>query len=73
MKTPFKNKNLDETKKIIDNKTIFFKSEINPLVESLIYKTLKMNPEDRPTCVELLKHPLFESVKHKKESPQLNK
>lgn len=73
MKTPFKNKNLDETKKIIDNKTIFFKSGINPLVESLIYKTLKMNPEDRPTCAELLKHPLFESVKHKKESPQLNK
>lgn len=62
-KTPFKNRNLDETKLMIKNKTLFFKSDINPLIEDLIYSVLKFKPEERPTCAELLKHPLFDSVK----------
>jgi len=33
MKTPFKNKNLEQTKKMIDDKTLFFKSGINEHIE----------------------------------------
>lgn len=40
MRTPFKNKNLDESKKMLEKKLLFFKSGINPEIEKLIYSTL---------------------------------
>ena len=44
MKTPFKNKNLDDCFQILNEKKIFFKSGIHPEIESLVYSCLKFNP-----------------------------
>lgn len=51
---------------MLEQRKLFFKCGISPLVEDLVYSAVKFKPEDRPTCAELLKHPLFDAVKTKK-------
>lgn len=73
MKTPFKNKNLEECYAMLKDKSIFFKSGISSEIENLVYSCLKFNPKERPTCADLLKHSLFDSVKQKKELNDLER
>ena len=55
------------------DRSIFFKSGISSEIENLVYACLKFNPKERPSCADLLKHALFDSVKQKKELNELER
>lgn len=63
MKTPFKNKTLQDIKKIVLNKEIKFKKGLNIDIKRFIYFALNFNPKKRPSCEDLLNHELFDSIK----------
>lgn len=64
--TPFKNDNLQTIKNKIEGRKICFKGSINPMMIDFIYSSLKFDPKIRPSITELLKHPLFNSIKNKR-------
>ena len=63
MKTPFKNKTLQDIKKIVLNKEIKFKKGINVHIKKFIYFALNFDPKRRPSCEDLLNHELFDCIK----------
>ena len=64
-KTPFKHKELDEIKRIIDNKSIEFKRGFSPLMIDFIYSCIKFDSKQRPSITKLLEHEMFDSIKNK--------
>lgn len=67
--TPFKNKTVQEIKKILEEKKIKFKYDIKYLQE-FVYDVLQFNPKDRPSCKELLEHKFFDCIKKNKDEKE---
>ena len=72
LKTPFKNKTLQDVKAILKSKSIPFKKGIDGNIASFVYWVLQLDPKKRPSCKEMLKHPLFDCVKVFKEKTDSN-
>ena len=65
-KTPFKNLSLKQTKKVLEEKTISFRKDIDEDIKDLIYTILKFNPEERPDIKAVMNHKAFDILKQSK-------
>ncbi len=64
--TPFKDKTLKQIKKMIKHKLILFPNNVDKKIVEYIYWVCKIDPAKRPSCQELLKHPIFDLIKSNK-------
>jgi len=55
-RTPFKDHTVVQIRDKLENRLVKFDKDTDPLVKDLFYFCLKMNPKERPTCDDILKH-----------------